>query len=130
MKKNLLLCCFLACVVAKGADDAKAVRDVIRKRSAAYHNLDARALAALETPDFQLVDRFGDNISSDGPEYNERMWAWTFREVYKGKPGPEHKIVGLRFVTADVAIVQTGTHWTELKLDYGTVIPPHGEFDT
>lgn len=111
-------------------NDEKDVSDLITQRNASYHNLDAKALAALETPDFQLVDRFGDNITSQGPEYNERMWAWTFKEVYKGKPAPEHKILKVRFITPDVAIVETGNQWPELKLDNGTVIPPHGELDT
>lgn len=115
---------------ARTASGETEVRDLINKRSAAYHNLDAKGLAALETPDFRLVDRFGDNIASDGPEYNERMWAWTFKEIYKGKPAPDHYIVGIHFLTPDVAVVQTANQWQELKLDDGTIIPPHGEVDT
>jgi hypothetical protein len=48
------------------------VRDPIAKRNIAYHNLDARALAALEMTDFQIVDRFGDNITSEGLEYKPK----------------------------------------------------------
>src|SRR4249919_1244000 len=43
------------------------VRDFITRWNAAYTSLDAVGLAALETPDFELVDRFGHWIKSTGP---------------------------------------------------------------
>jgi len=128
MLKSLVLCVILTgCAFA--ATDESAVRELIARRNAAYHNLDAKTLASLETPDFQLVDRFGDSIASEGPEYNERMWSWTFREVYQANP-PEHTIIGIRFLTPDVAIAQTTTEWLALKLDDGTAITAPGEVDT
>jgi uncharacterized protein (TIGR02246 family) len=110
--------------------DESAVRDIIERRNTAYHNLDAKTLASLLTPDFRFVDRFGDNILSKGPEFNERMFAWTFKEVYKGKNPPQHSIVSLRFVAPEVAVVQTQCEWPEIKLDNGYKVPPHGEVDT
>jgi len=111
-------------------NDEEAVRELIERRNAAYHNLDATTLASIETPDYRLVDRFGDNIGSKGPEFNEKLWRWSFVNVYKGKPAPVHNIIGVHFLTADVAVVQTETQWGSYKIDDGTEIPPHGEVDT
>lgn len=58
------------------------IRDFIAGWNAAYTGLDADALAILETADFQLVDRFGHWIRSEGPEFNRQLWAMAFREVY------------------------------------------------
>jgi hypothetical protein len=49
--------------------------------------MDAKALASLETADYEMVDRFGHWIRSEGPEFNERLWVMTFKEIYRGKPG-------------------------------------------
>jgi hypothetical protein len=92
--------------------------------------LDAKTLASVLTPDFRLVDRFGDNILSKGPQFNERMWAWTFKEVYNGRQTPPHRILNVRFLTPDVAVVQTACDWPEIALDNGFKVPPHGEVDT
>jgi uncharacterized protein (TIGR02246 family) len=110
--------------------EEKAVRELMETRNSAYHRLDADTLTRIVTPDFQLVDRFGDNIASEGPEYTRALWSWTFREVYKNRPGPVHQIVNIEFIRPDVAVVQTHADWGELKLDDGTKIPPHGEVDT
>ena len=110
--------------------DEPAVRDLVARRNAAYHNLDAETLASLETPDFQIVDRFGDNIRSGGSDFNVRLWSWAFKYVYRGQPAPEHIIIGARFLTPDVAVVQSTNQWPSLTLDDGTVIPPHREVDT
>jgi ketosteroid isomerase-like protein len=110
--------------------EEKMVRKLIETRNSAYHRLDADTLTRIVTPDFQLVDRFGDNIASEGPEYTRALWSWTFREVYKNRPGPVHHVVDISFIRPDVALAQTHADWSELKLDDGTTIPPHGEVDT
>ena len=94
--------------------------------SPAYRNLDANALAATLAPDFRL----GDNYQSQGPDFNQRMWAWGFKHIYKGRPGPEHRIINVEFLAPGVAIVQTAADWQEIVLDNGMKIPPHGEVDT
>jgi uncharacterized protein (TIGR02246 family) len=106
------------------------VRQLIAQWNAAYRRLDAKALAALETPDVEIIDRFGHWVRSEGPEFNERLWSMTFRDIYKGKPGPERTVRNVRMLTPDVALVQATTHWDEVVLDDGTRIPPHGEIDT
>jgi hypothetical protein len=110
--------------------EEKALRELIETRNAAYHRLDADTLTRIATADFQLIDRFGDNIASEGPEYTRALWSWTFREVYKNRPGPLHQVVDIRVIRRDVAVAQTHADWGELKLHDGTTIPPHGEMDT
>jgi hypothetical protein len=87
-------------------------------------------MAALETSDFQLIDRFGEWIQSKGQHFNEQLWDMTFKEIYKGKPGPARSVEAIRFLTPEVAIVQAHTNWGVVTLDDGTKIPPHGEIDT
>ena len=68
------------------------VRDFIARWNTAYTSLDAAGLASLETADYEMVDRFGHWIKSEGPESNQRLWAMTFKEIYHGRPGPPHVI--------------------------------------
>ncbi|HLJ49808.1 MAG TPA: hypothetical protein VKU01_27530 [Bryobacteraceae bacterium] len=118
-------------MAAAFANDEKGVRDFIMRWNAAYTGMDAGALAAMETPDFQLVDRFGHWIKSEGPEYNRRLWAMTFDEIYHGKPGPARNIESIRFVAPRVAVVQArANHPDGVTLDDGTHIPPFWEINT
>jgi len=55
--------------------DETGVRDFVTRWNAAYTGLNAKALAALETQDFELIDRYGHWIKSEGPEFNERLRA-------------------------------------------------------
>jgi uncharacterized protein (TIGR02246 family) len=107
-----------------------AVRELIARWNAAYRKLDARTLASLHTADVEIIDRFGHWVRSEGPEFTERLWTMTFRDIYKGKPGPERSVRNVRMLSPDVALVQATTQWDEVVLDDGTRIPPHGEIDT
>lgn len=111
-------------------EEDPAIRRLIANWNTAYRKLDAKALAALETPDLEIIDRFGHWVRSEGPEFSERMWAATFTEIYKGKPGPPRNVERVRMLSRDVAVVQATANWPALTLDDGTTIPPHGEIDT
>jgi ketosteroid isomerase-like protein len=109
----------------------KEIRDFIAGWNAAYTGLDADGLAKLETTDFQLVDRFGHWIRSEGPEFNRQLWAMTFPEIYKGRPEPARRIENIRFLASNVAVVQARAwHPDTVVRDDGTRIPPFWEINT
>ncbi len=121
----------LMMAAAASANDEKGVRDFIAQWNAAYTGLDAYKLAALETPDFQMVDRFGHWIKSEGADFNLRLWSMTFDEIYHHKPGPARNIESIRFMSPKVAIVQgRANHPDGVTLDDGTHIPPFWEINT
>jgi uncharacterized protein (TIGR02246 family) len=113
------------------AGDESEVRNFVARWNAAYTTLDAKALASLETADYEMVDRFGHWIKSEGPEFNERLWAMAFKEIYRGKPGPARTVESIRFFGPQVAIVQARANHPEgVTLDDGTHIPPFWEINT
>ncbi len=127
----MLMSAFAAAPLRATANDESGVREFVAKWNAAYTGLDAKALASLETPDYEMVDRFGHWIKSEGPEFNERLWAMAFKEVYKGKPGPARQIESIRFFGSNVAVVEArANHPDGVTLDDGTRIPPFWEINT
>lgn len=113
-----------------GTDESE-IRDFLARWNKAYTSLDAAGLAALETPDYEMVDRFGHWIKSDGPEFNRRLWAMTFNDIYRGKPGPARQIESIRRLAPQVAIVQArANHPDGVTLDDGTRVPPFWEINT
>ncbi|HKU22712.1 MAG TPA: hypothetical protein VJQ50_16995 [Terriglobales bacterium] len=85
------------CCQSRGPDE-RGVRELISRWNAAYRSLDAKTLSALQTPDFEIVNRLGQWTPTSSSAQNEQMWAWAFTNIYKGKPGPDHKIERVRFV--------------------------------
>jgi len=115
----------------KTTNDEQKIRELIGKWDAAYRALDGKAIAALETEDFELVDRFGNWIAQTSREENERMWNWTFKNIYQGKPGPQHTIERIRFINPNSALVVCKAFWAEIiTLPDGQKIPPHGQTTT
>jgi uncharacterized protein (TIGR02246 family) len=113
-----------------GTGGEQSVRELIAHWNTGYRALDAKAMAALETDDFEMVDRFGEWYDSRGSAENERLWDWAFKNIYRGKPGPARQIEKIRFLRPEVAIVAAKCQWGEITLEDGTRIPPHGEIDT
>jgi uncharacterized protein (TIGR02246 family) len=134
MKRLILMSIFLGinlAAFAQSASDEQAVRTLIEQWDAAYLKLDAKTLASLNTPEFDIVNRLGQWTHKSSNADLEKMWAWTFQVIYKGKPGIDHRIRKIRFHTPDVASVLTHGYWADvIALDDGTKIPPHGEIDT
>jgi uncharacterized protein (TIGR02246 family) len=113
------------------ANDEQKIRELIGRWDAAYRAMDGKAIAALETPDFELVNRFGDWYPQTSRAENERMWNWAFANVYQGKPGPKHAIERIRFIHPESAIVVCSAFWAEtITLPDGQKIPPHGQTTT
>lgn len=127
----LIILTICAAASAQTATDEQAVRKLIEQWNAAYVKLDAKSLASLHTPEFDIVNRLGQWTHKSSNADLEKMWAWSFRVIYNGKPGPDHKIEKVRFYTPEVACVLTRAYWKDvITLDDGTKIPPHGEIDT
>ncbi|HLK66042.1 MAG TPA: hypothetical protein VKU19_21555 [Bryobacteraceae bacterium] len=82
------------------------VRSLISHWIEAYKALDAKRLAALETPDVQVVDRFGVLHVSSGRSDNEKLWSDSFEAVAKNAAPPIITIKGIRFLRPDLAVVQ------------------------
>ena len=113
-----------------GKDEA-GVRQFIDRWNAAYTSMNAKDLAALETSDYEMIDRFGHWIKSEGPAFNENLWKAAFTEIYRGKPGPARQIESIRFLAPNVTIVQARANHPEgVMLDDGTRIPPFWEINT
>jgi hypothetical protein len=85
----------------------------------------------METDDYEMIDRFGHWIKTEGPGFNERLCATTFKDIYHGKPGPPRTIESIRFMAPNVAVVEArANHPNGVLLDDGTQIPPFWEIDT
>jgi uncharacterized protein (TIGR02246 family) len=116
---------------AQTTSDEQAVRKLVEQWDAAYVALDAKTLANLFTPEFDIVNRLGQWTHKSSNVEQEALWAWTFRVIYNGKPGPSHTIEKVRFLTPEVACVLIRGYWKDvITPDDGTKIPPHGEVDT
>ena len=82
------------------------VRSLISRWIEAYKALDAKRLAALETPDVQVVDRFGVLHVSSGRSDNEKLWSDSFEVVARNAEPPIVTIECIRFLRPDLALVQ------------------------
>lgn len=126
-----ILIAAVCCAAAEPAGAEQSVRRVLESWDAAYRALDARALAELATPDFELVNRLGQWTPFSSREDSARMWAWGFSVIYQGKPGPAHTIERVRLLAPGVAVAQTRAFWADpIVLPNGYKVPPHGEIDT
>jgi len=113
------------------ADEEAAVRAVIAQWVDAYQALDARRIAALETPDVQIVDRFGDLHRPSGTSENEKLWSEAFQMVRRDTTPAKVTIDRIQFLTADVALVQATWKFGEgILLVDGDSIPPFSQVDT
>lgn len=118
--------------VAQSANyDEAGVRQLIERWNKAYTSMNAKDLASLETSDYEMIDRFGHWIKSEGPQFNENLWQAGFTQVYRGKPGPPRQIESIRFLAPNIAIVQARANHPEgVTLDDGSKIPPFWEINT
>lgn len=112
-------------------EDEGAVRALIQQWIGAYRDLNAGRLAALETPDVEVVDRFGAMHLPSGRSENEKLWSENF-EVISPKSEPPTAIIDrIRLVAPDVAIVQVLWHFDHgILLTDGGQIPPLSQMDT
>jgi uncharacterized protein (TIGR02246 family) len=106
----------------------QAVRDVVEKWNMGYRAMDPKAMSATIADELDFVNRFGQRLTIYSRDEYEKIWAHAFTSIYKGKPGPEHDVQTVRFITEDVVIV----HSTEIRTEPvitsdGKKIPPFTE---
>ena len=107
------------------------IRTLISQRVEAYQDLDAKRLAALETPDVEIVDRFGELHLPSGRNENEKLSSDAFAILSRNTPPPTVTIGRIRFLQPDVAVVQVSWRFTEgILLVDGDRIPPFSQVDT
>jgi len=113
------------------ASEQDAIRTLISRWVEAYQDFDAKRLAALETPDVEIVDRFGKLHLPSGRNENEKLWSDAFEIVSRNALLPTVTIDRIRFLRPDVAVVQVSWRFTEgILLVVGDRIPPFSQVDT
>jgi len=113
------------------ASEEGAVRALMARWVEAYQHRDAKRLAALETPDVEIVDRFGEIHLPSGRDENEKFWSDGFEMMSENTPPSAATINGIRFLRHDVALVQASWQFPEgILLVNGERIPPFCQVDT
>ena len=113
------------------ANEQDAIRMLISRWVEAYQDLDAKRLAALETPDVEIVDRFGELHLPSGRNENEKLWSDAFEIVSRNTLPPTVTIGRIRFLRPDVAVVQVSWRFAEgILLADEERIPSFSQVDT
>jgi uncharacterized protein (TIGR02246 family) len=111
--------------------EERAVRALISDWVEAYQTLDAKRLAAHETPSVEVVDRFGQLRLPSAASENEKLWSDTFEVISKTSTPPRATVDRIEFLQPEVALVQVSWHFSEgILLVDGDRIPPFSEIDT
>jgi len=107
------------------------VRTLISQWVDSFESRDYKRLAALETPDVAVVDRFGELHLPSGRHKNEELWEDTFEVFAKNTIGPAVTVDRIRFLRPDVAVVHLTWQFSEgISLADGARIPPFAQVDT
>ena len=107
------------------------IRTLISQRVEAYQDLDAKRLAALETPDVEIVDRFGELHLPSGRNENEKLSSDAFAILSRNTPPPTVTIGRIRFLRPDGAVVQVFWRFPEgILLADEERIPSFSQVDT
>lgn len=113
------------------AIEERRINDLISLWIRSYQALDAKQLAALETPDVETVDRFGVLRTPVGRNENEELWSDAFGTISPKSPQPAARINGIQLLRPDVALVQVSWQFSEgILLTDGFRIPAFSQLDT
>ena len=113
------------------ATEDRAVRALISEWVEAYRNLDAKRLAAHETPAVEVVDRFGQLRLPSARSENEKLWSDAFEAISRKSAPPTVTIDHIEFLRPEIALVQVSWQFSEgILFDDGARIPPFSEVDT
>jgi hypothetical protein len=115
--------------VSKSA--VRPVRELIERWCAAYGHLDEKELAALEWPNIEIVDRFGELHVANQRLDEERFWAEGFEMIRREDFHPICTIEDMRSTRPDVMIVHAVISYAAgIPLKGGEHIPPFSEIHT
>lgn len=111
--------------------EERAVQALISEWVEAFQTLDAKRLAAHETPSVEVVDRFGQLRLPSATSENEKFWSDTFEAISKTSTRPRATVDRIEFLQPEVALVQVSWQFSEgILLVDGGRIPPFSEVDT
>jgi ketosteroid isomerase-like protein len=109
----------------------RSARELIERWCTAYGDLDEKELAALEQPDIEVVDRFGElHLAKQRPD-EERFWAEGFEMIRREDFHPTCAIKEIRSTRSDVVIVHANISYPGgISLKGGDDIPAFSEIHT
>jgi hypothetical protein len=111
--------------------DLRRLRETIARWNDAFRRLDAKSLAALETAEVEIVDRFGELHQLTAGCEKVAFWADGFAVIAKESTPPELAVGQIRLVGAAAATVKACTHFRNgIKLEDGARIPPLWELNS
>lgn len=111
--------------------EEKDVRALMSRWIEAYQDRNAKRLAALEVPNVEIVDRFGQLHLPAGRKENEQLWSDTFEMMSRGSQPPTVTIDRIRFLRPDIAVVQASWEFPNgIFLVDGERIPSFSQVDT
>ena len=105
--------------------------DLASSWCSAYRMTDPGRLAALETQEMEIVDRFGDWHQLIGPKARERFWADGLDVMARRDFRPECTVQHVRLIGSNAATAQVRVSYDEgIVLKGGERIPPFSEIHT
>ena len=106
-------------------------RALIERWCAAYSRLDEKALAALESPNIETVDRFGELHVATQHTDEEHFWSAGFEMIRREDFHPVCDIEQTRSTRPDVAVVHAQIAYPGgIPLQGGDFIPAFSEIHT
>jgi hypothetical protein len=106
-------------------------RGLIERWCAAYGRLDEKELAALESPNIEIVDRFGELHVAKQRSDEEHFWSEGFEMIRRADFHPLCHIAQIRATRSDVSIVHADiTYPGGIPLKGGDYIPAFSEIHT
>ena len=115
--------------VSKSA--ARPVRALIDRWCTAYGDLNEKELAALESPNVEIVDRFGELHVAKQRSDEERFWSEGFEMIRRGDFHPICAIEQIRSTRPDVVIVHADISYSGgIPLKGGDYMPAFSEIHT
>jgi ketosteroid isomerase-like protein len=108
----------------------KGAQDLVSSWCSAYRQSDPERLAALQTGEIEIVDRFGDWHRLIGQKSQERFWRDGFDMIRREEFRPECTVQHARLIRSDVAIVQATVSYIQGIALKGDRIRPFSETHT